>query len=146
MHIWELEKIISARRGTRVIRYLSKYVSCDVLEQMYKLYVRPHLDYDYIIYHKVDPGLSLDFTKKLETTQYSAALAVSGAWQGTSKCKLYEELGWENLCHRRWYRRLTHFFKLSQSKSPLYLYKWIPSEREVNYSLRRIHAFHQRVE
>ena len=55
---------------------------------MYKLYVRPHLDYGDIIYH-TDAELSLDFTKKLEATQYSAAFAVSGA---TSKCKLYEEL------------------------------------------------------
>ena len=82
------EKIVSARRGIGVIHYLSKCVSRDVLDQMYKLYVRPHLDYGDIIYHKVDPELSLDFTKKLEATQYSAALAVSGAWRGTSKCKL----------------------------------------------------------
>ena len=140
------EKIVSARRGIGVIRYLSKYVSRDVLDQMYKLYVRPHLDYDDIIYHKVDSELSLDFTKKLEATQYSAALAVSGAWRGTSKSKLYEELGWENLYHRRWYRRLTHFFKLRQSGSPLYLYNLIPPQREVNYNLRRIHVFDQRVE
>ena len=74
------EKIVSACRGIGVIRYLSKYVSCDVLDQMYKLYVRLHLDYGDIIYHQVDPELSLDFTKKLEATQYSAALAISGAW------------------------------------------------------------------
>ena len=58
------EKIISARRGIGVIRYLSKYVSRDVLDQMYHLYVRPHLDYGDIIHHKHDPDLKLDFTKK----------------------------------------------------------------------------------
>ena len=73
---------------------LSKYVPRDVLDEMYKLYVRPHLDYGDIIYDKVDPELSPDFTKKREATQHSAALAVSGAWRGTNKCKLYEELGW----------------------------------------------------
>ena len=87
------EKIVNAHRGTGVICYLSKYVSRDVLDQMYKLHVRPHLDYGDIIYHKVDPELSPDFTKKLEATQYSAALAVRVAWRGTSKCKLYVELG-----------------------------------------------------
>ena len=117
------EKIVSARRGIGVIRYMSRYVTREVLDQMYKLYVRPHLDYGDIIYHKYDPELNLDFTKKLEATQYSAALAVSGAWRGTNKYKLYEELGWESLYHRRWYRRLTHFFKLKNSFSPLYLYK-----------------------
>ena len=73
------EKIISARKGIGVIRYLSKYVSRDVLDEMYKLYVRPHLDYSDIIHHKFDPELTLDFAKTLETVQYSAALAVSGA-------------------------------------------------------------------
>ena len=71
------EAIIKARRGIGIIRFLSKYVSWDVLDQIYKLYVRPHLDYSDIIYHKYDPEFELDFTKKLESTQYSAALATS---------------------------------------------------------------------
>ena len=130
------EKIVSARRGIGVIRYMSRYVTRDVLDQMYKLYIRPHLDYGDIIYHKYDPEMNLDFTKKLEATQYTAALAVSGAWRGTNKYKLYEELGWESLYHRRWYRRLTHFFKLKNRCSPLYLYDLIPPEREIHYDLR----------
>ena len=36
------EAIIKARRGIGVIRFLSNYVHRDVLDQMYKLYVRPH--------------------------------------------------------------------------------------------------------
>ena len=87
------EKIISARRGISVIRYLSKYVSRDVLDQMYKLYVRPHLDYGDNIYHKHNPDLKLDYAKKLESTQYSAAFAVSGACRGTSRQKLYDQRG-----------------------------------------------------
>ena len=130
------KKIVSARRGIGVIRYMSRYVTRDVLDQMYKLYIRPHLDYGDIIYHKYDPEMNLDFTKKLEATQYTAALAVSGAWRGTNKYKLYEELGWESLYHRRWYRRLTHFFKLKNRCSPLYLYDLIPPEREIHYDLR----------
>ena len=76
------------------------------------MYVRPHLDYGDIIYHKHDPDLELDFTKKLESTQYSVALAVSGAWRRTSRQKLDDDLGWENLYHRGSYCRLTHFHKL----------------------------------
>ena len=140
------EKIISARKGIGMIRYLSKYVSRDVLDQMYKLYVRPHLDYGDIIYRKFDPELTLEFTMKLETVQYSAALAVSGAWRGTNKCKLYEELGWEYLYHRRWYRRLIYFYKLKQSRLPSYLYNLIPPERELNYGLRRANIFDQPIE
>ena len=46
--------------------------------------MRPHLYYDDIIYHKYDPEFKLDFTKRLESIQYSAALAVTGAWRGTN--------------------------------------------------------------
>ena len=95
------EKIKNARKGIGVIQYLSKYVSRDVLDQMQKLYVRPHLDYGDVIYHNFDPELTLEFDKILETVQYLAAFAVSGAWRGTNKCKLYEELRQEYLSHRR---------------------------------------------
>ena len=75
---------------------MAKYVSRDVHDQIYKLYVRPHLDYGDIIYHKHDPEFSHDMTKRLERIQYSAALAVSGAWSGTNIDSHYEELGWES--------------------------------------------------
>ena len=39
--------------------------------------------------------MRLTFTQRLEQTQYSAALAVAGAWRGTNRQRLYEELGWE---------------------------------------------------
>ena len=82
--------IIKARMGIGIIRYLSKYVSWDVLDQVYKLYVRPHLDYGDIIYHRFDSNMSLDLTRKLEQTQYSAALAVTGVWRGTNRQRLYD--------------------------------------------------------
>ena len=69
------EAIIKARKSIGIIRFLSKYVSRDVLDQIYKLYVRPHLDYGDKIYHRHDPEFKLEFTKRLESTQYSAALA-----------------------------------------------------------------------
>ena len=68
---------------------------------MYKLYVRPHLDYGDVIYHGDDPEMNSNLTKCLESVQYSAALAVAGAWKGTSYDKLLDELGWEYLYHRR---------------------------------------------
>ena len=128
-----------------IIRFLSKYVSRDVLDQIYKLYVRPHLDYSDIIYHKYDLEFKLDFTKKLESTQYSAALAVSGAWRGTNTDKLYEELGWEILYYMRWYRRLCHFFNLQNDQRPLYLFSEIPQNLTLHYSLRRLSVYEPNV-
>ena len=58
-------------------------MSKEVLDQIYKLYVRLHLDYGHIIYHKYDPDKQLNFTEELEQAKYKAALAVSGAWKGT---------------------------------------------------------------
>ena len=131
------EAIVKARRGIGIIRLLSKYVARDVLDQIYKLYVRPHLDYGDIIYHKYDPEFKLDFTKRLESTQYSAALAVSGAWRGTNTDKIYEELGWEILYYRRWYRHLCYFYKLQSDQRPLYLYNEIPQERTFSYNFTK---------
>ena len=120
---------------------MSKYVAHDVLDQIYKLHVRPHLDYGDIIYHKYDPESKLDFTKLLGSTQYSAALAVSGAWRGTNTDKIYEELGWEILCYRRWYRCLCHFYKLQTDQRPSYLNNKIPQEHTFSYNLRRPNMF-----
>ena len=60
-------------------------------------------------------------TSVLESTQYQAALAVSGAWKGTSRIKIYNELGWESLDHRRMFRRLTQFYKIMTDLTPEYL-------------------------
>ena len=63
----------------------------------------------------------------LERTQYQAALAVSGAWKGTSRSKIYNELGWEFLDERRMFRRLTQFYKIMNGLTPDYLRTPIPA-------------------
>ena len=35
--------------------------------------------------------------EKTERTQHQAALAITGAWQGSCRSKLYGELGWESI-------------------------------------------------
>ena len=51
--------IIKTMRGIGIIRFLSRHVSRDVLDQIYKLCVRPYLDYGDIIYHKYGPEFEL---------------------------------------------------------------------------------------
>ena len=41
-----------------------------------------------------------DHMEIVETTQYQAALTIMGSWKGTSRNKLYEELGLEYLFGR----------------------------------------------
>ena len=108
------EAIIKARRGIGIIRFLSKYVHRDVLYQMYKLYVRPNLDYGDVVYHNQNSSL----VSKLESTQYAAAPSVSGTWRGTNTDKLFVELGSESLAHKRWYRRLCLFYEIMNNGTP----------------------------
>ena len=80
------EKVAKARKGIGIIRHLSFHVPLDVLDQLYKLFVRPLLDYCDIIYHvpaNTNPfhsSISLKYSmQSIESTQYQAALSVSGA-------------------------------------------------------------------
>ena len=78
---------------------------------------------------------------KLESTQYAAALAVSGAWRGTNADKLFEELGWESLTHRRWYRKLCLFYKIMNNGTPEYTRRYLPTFKQDPYDLRRPSIF-----
>ena len=43
--------ISKTRKGIGLLKYLSKYLPRHTLNELYKLYVRPHLDYGDVIYH-----------------------------------------------------------------------------------------------
>jgi hypothetical protein len=111
------EKIKKANKGIGLLKFLSRYTNRRVLDQMYKMYVRPHLDYGDVIYH----DQILNSMDLLESVQYKAAIIVSGCWQGTSREKLYLELGWESLKDRRHYRRLVQYYKIINDLTPGYL-------------------------
>ena len=66
-------------------------------------------------------NLIISFFEKLESVQYKAALAITGAIQSTSRNKTYEELGIESLKGRRCYRRLSCMFKIMKEETPNYL-------------------------
>ena len=137
------EAILKARRGIGMICYMAKYVSRDLRDQIYNLYIRPHLDYGDIIYHKHDPEVTHDMTKRLERIQYSAALAVSGAWRGTNIDRLYEELGWESITIDG---IDLPFLQATMNQSSVYLYQLVPPLRSVKYNLRGANVYESNVE
>ena len=121
------------RKGIGLLKYLSKYLPRHTRNEIYKLFVQPCMDYGDVIYHI--PGKVCDFSgnfvlpnlmEKLESVQYSAALAVTETWRGTSREKLYTDLGWESLNSRRWSRRLTLFYKFVNNLSPEYTVDPVP--------------------
>ena len=105
------------------MRKLNLLLPRSSLLTVYKCFIRPHLDYGDVIYDQ--PNLS-SLTNKIESVQYNAALAITGAIRGTSKEKLYQELGFESLKDRRWLRRLCYLYKIVNTKQPAYLYDLIP--------------------
>ena len=65
-------------------------------------------------------------------------MAITGAIRGTSREKLYQELGLESLHNRRWYRKLTTFYKIFTNQAPVYLFKLIPVTNN-HYLTRPVH-------
>ena len=107
-----------------------------------------HFDYCDIIYHIPSKQTQLGVThnalmEKTERIQYQAALAVTGAWQGTCRSKLYEELGWESLSDRRWCRRILQIHKIVNDKTPSYLKNKLPRLRRLLYRQSSGNTFHE---
>ena len=69
---------------------------------IYKAFIRSHLDYGDVL---CDPAFNKSFKENLESFQYNTCLALTGAIRGTSKEKIYQELGLESLRDSRWCRK-----------------------------------------
>ena len=129
-------KVTSSKvsRGVGLLRKLHHILPRFSLLTIYKSFIRPHLDYGDVVF---DQAFNESFHKKLECLQYSAALAITGAIRGSSREKIYHELGIESLKSRRWFRKLALFYKIYKTKHPPYLYDLIP-KRKCIYETRQI--------
>ena len=128
------EKMSKAMKGIGVIKRLRKMLTRYSLLTIYISFVRPHLDYGDILY---DQPNNKSFCQKIETTQYNAALAITGAIKGTSQTKLYYELGLESLEFRQWFRKLCLFYKIKKTGLAEYLFNMIPKSNH-QYNTRSI--------
>ena len=70
-----------------LLRKIQNILPREPLLTIYKWFVRPHLDHDDVIY---DQHCNNSFHQKLESIQYNAALAITGAIRGSSREKLYQ--------------------------------------------------------
>ena len=95
---------------------------------IYKTFIRSQLYFVDVIY---DQPCNSSFHEKLESIQCNACLGMTRAIRGTSSEKLYQELGLESLKSRRWFRKLCHFYKILNEKSPSYLFDMIPNLNRV---------------
>ena len=105
--------------------------------RVYKQYVKNGRPED-----RFDKPSNATFSNRIESAQYNAALAIIGTIRGTSKEKLYKELGFETMKDRRWFRRLCCFYKILNIQTPGYLYSLlVPPNRD--YNARRYTKFRQ---
>ena len=90
-----------------LLKKLSNLLPRQALVTIYKAFIRPHLDYGDVLY---DQAFNNSFLAEMESIQYIACLAITGAIRGTSREKIYQELGLESLQPCRWYRKLCFFY------------------------------------
>ena len=110
-----------------LLRKLQNNLPRAPLITIYKSFIRPHLDYGDMLY---DQTFNNSSHERLESIQYNAALAITCAIRGSSREKLYQELGFESLQRRRWYRKLCLFYKIIETQYPKYLFELIPTARQ----------------
>ena len=113
-----------------LIKKFSIYLPREALLRIYKSFAIPNLDYGDIIFDKPNNG---SFKSKIESIQYKACIAITGAIQGTSRERLYRELGLESLSDRCWFQKLRVFYKIVRGLSPPYLTKYVNLRSTANY-------------
>ena len=87
--------LFKPKKNLGIITHISLLLPHKTLDKTYKALIRSHL---HIIYHissrQTQLGLTLNaIVDKTERIQYQAALAVTGAWQGSCRSNLCEKLG-----------------------------------------------------
>ena len=106
---------------------------------IYKALLRTLFDYGDIIY---DLPHNESVCEKLEPVRYKVGLTITGAIQGTSREKIYQELGLESLRARRCYKRLSCMFKIVKEEAPNYLINLIPKiQQTTRTTINRMPTF-----
>ena len=73
-------------KGIGILQKLQAILLQTSLLTFYKSFIRPNLDYGDVVY---DQPSNDAFSNKLQTVQYNAALAITGAIKVISREKLY---------------------------------------------------------
>ena len=129
-------------RGIAVIKKLRYSLPRKSLITIYKALLRPLFDYGDVIY---DQPHNASVCEKPESVQYKVALAITGAMQGTSREKIYQEL--ESPRARKWYKRLSCMFEIVKEEAPNYLINLIPKIQQTTRTrINRMPTFHCRTD
>lgn len=83
-----LKLYAKVNKAIGLLHKLQKTLLKQSLSAIYKYFVRPRLDYGDVIFNQ---SYKVSFHRKLETSQYNEALAITEAIVGTAKGKLFDE-------------------------------------------------------
>ena len=120
-----LERVLCQINKTiGIICKLQNLLPRTALIKLHKAFVRPHLYSGDILY---------DLEIRVSSIQC--------LYCGSLMEKLFQELGFESLQQRRWYRKLCSFYKIFKNESPSYLSNTIPTRNPSyitrNFALRK---------
>ena len=79
-----------------------------------------------VIFFMIKPTMHVECFTRNQILFNTMLLAITGAIRGSSREKLYQELGFGSLQKRCWYRELCSFQKIFKHESPLSLFNIIP--------------------
>ena len=128
-----------ACKRVNIMRYLKNKIDRKSLEKIYIGFIRPILEYGNIIWD----NCTSEESELLESVQLEAARIITGLRKGTSRVKLYNELGWDTLQSRRHKSKLIFFHKALNGDLPSYISDLVMSHTNTNqhYQIRHQREF-----
>ena len=119
-----------------IMRKLKFILDRKSLEVIYKLFIRPILEYCDVLFS----NCTFQESKELESIQIEAARIATGSTKLVSLNNLRIEIGWESLDERRNKHQLILMYNILHNQAPAYLHSVLPDTHEHNYHLRNAHA------
>ena len=104
-----------------------------VLENIYRTFVRPVMEYGDVIFDSCSENMKYD----LEKLQIRAAQIVTGAKRYTPNALLYNETGWTPPSTRRKIHKLILFQQLVHNSAPPYLIALLPRSSSTRNTRQR---------
>ena len=111
-----------ASKRLNMMLSLKYKVQRNILETIYKSYIRPILEYADIILD----SCTVQHKTNMENIQIRAAQIVTGAKRHTSHALLYAETGWSPLVARRQTHKLIRLHQIVNNSAPQYLTQIVP--------------------
>ena len=118
--LW-FNKHANNKKSYRVSSELQPILSHRRLLINYRSFIRPHLDYSDVTY---DQDSNASYSNKIELVQYDVAL--TGAIKGSSRDKLYQELGLEYFQQRKRIRRLCLLYRFLSAEQTSHIHNLFP--------------------